>query len=177
MDSANHSPLNFHRVLVVLLVSLAFTFSCSAPVQKPTGPAADYQDAKDMFKRCRFDRAVEFTDGLASANPATKFTERAQVLRVVLFTGQLKSSKELFEAYKKGADETKNPHFKAEYERLRHDNMQEGMKAALSLAETAHQLLEGGQPHPPLGRDGFVLHGLVFRRLFGLAAPAHAARR
>ena len=145
MDLANYSPLHIHRVLVVLLASVALTLSCSAPVQKPTGPAADYQDAKDMLKRNRFDRAVEFTDGLASATPATKFTERAQVLRVVIFTGQIKSYKELVDAYTKGAGETKNPHFKAEYERLRHDNMQDGMKAALALAETAHQLLEGGK--------------------------------
>jgi len=141
----NHSPLQFHRVLVVLLASLALTLSCSPPVPRPTGPGADYQDAKDMFKRGRFDRALEFTDGLASASPATKFTERAQVLRVVIFTGQVKSYKELVDAYTKGADKTKNPHFKAEYGRLRHDNMQDGMKAALGLAETAHQLMEGGK--------------------------------
>jgi hypothetical protein len=114
-------------------------------VPRPTGPAADYQDAKDMFKRGRFDRTLEFTDGLASASPVTKFTERAQVLRVVIFTAQVKSYKELVDAYTKGADKTKNPHFKAEYGRLRHDNMQDGMKAALGLAETAHQLMEGGK--------------------------------
>jgi hypothetical protein len=51
----------------------------------------------------------------------------------------------LVEAYSKGAEATKNTHFKAEYERLRHDNLQEGMRAALGLAETAHQLLEGGK--------------------------------
>jgi hypothetical protein len=145
MDRANHSPFHFHRVLVVLLASLALTLSCSAPVPRPTGPAADYQDAKDMFKRSRFDRALEFTDGLASASPATKYTERAQVLRTVIFTGQVESFKELVEAYSKGAEATKNTHFKAEYERLRHDNLQEGMRAALGLAETAHQLLEGGK--------------------------------
>lgn len=143
MYPPNHSPLRFH--LVVLLATLALSLSCSAPVQRPTGPAADYQDAKDMFKRGRYDRALEFTDGLASAVPAANFTERAQVLRVVIFTGQVKSYKELVDAYSKGADKTKNPHFKAEYDRLRHDNMQDGMKAALGLAETAHQLMEGGK--------------------------------
>jgi hypothetical protein len=145
MNKATHSHLHFHRVLVGLLISLALTLSCSAPVPKPTGPAADYEDAKDMFKRNRFDRALEFTDGLANASPATKYTERAQVLRAVIFTGQMQSCKELAEAYAKGADATKNTHFQAEYQRLRHDNMQDGMKAALGLAETAHQLLEGGK--------------------------------
>jgi len=145
MPKANHSLLHFHRVLVLLLTSLALVLSCSAPVQKPTGPGADYQDAKDMFKRNRFDRSLEFTDGLASASPATKYTERAQVLRAVIFTAQVESCKDQVEAYAKGADATKNTHFKAEYERLRHDNLQDGMKAALGLAETAHQLLEGGK--------------------------------
>jgi len=145
MDLPNHSPFRFHRMLVVLVMSLGLTLSCSAPVQKPVGPAADYQDAKDMFKRNRFDRALDFTDGLASATPATKYTERAQVLRAVVFTGQLESYKELVDAYTKGADATKNTHFKAEYQRLRQDNLQYGMKAALGLAETAHQLFEGGK--------------------------------
>jgi hypothetical protein len=132
-------------MLVVLLIGLALTLSCSAPVQRPVGPAGDYQDAKDMFKRNRFDRALDFTDGLASASPATNYTERAQVLRTVIFTGQLESYKELVDAYAKGAEATKNTHFKAEYQRLRQDNLQYGMKAALGLAETAHQLFEGGK--------------------------------
>lgn len=140
-----HHPLShFHRVLVVLLATMALTLSCSQPLPRPTGAAADYEDAKDMFKRFRIDRALEFTYGLANASPATKYTEQARVLRAVILAGQLKSSKDAEEAYAKGSEQTKNSHFKAEYARLRHDNMQEGMKAALGLAETAHQLLEGG---------------------------------
>lgn len=104
------------------------------------GPAGDYLDAKDMFKRNRFDRTLQFTDGLATASPPTKFTERARVLRVVVYAGQFKSAKALADAYEKGAEQTKNSHFKAEYERLRHDNLQYAAKAALGLAETAHQL-------------------------------------
>jgi len=114
--------------------------SCSPPVQRPIGPAADYADAKDMFKRGRFDRVFEFTDGLSTSNPPTSYTERARVLRAVVYTGQLKSAKELAEAYAKGADTTKNPHFKAEYGRLRHDNLEYSARAALGLAESAHQL-------------------------------------
>jgi hypothetical protein len=129
----------------MLLASLALTSSCSQPVPKPTGPGADYQDAKDMFKRGRFDRALEFSDGLASAVPATKFTERAQVLRAIILSAQVKSDKELVDTYTKGADQARNTHFKAEYDRLRHDNTQAGISAALGLAETAHQLLEGGK--------------------------------
>jgi hypothetical protein len=124
------------------LVSLIL--SCSPPVERPTGWAGNYQDAKDMFKRNRFDRTLEFTDGLATASPPTKFTERARVLRVVVFTGQLKSAKGLADAYEKGAEETRNSHFKAEYERQRHDSLQFAAKAALGLAETSHQLTTSG---------------------------------
>ncbi len=107
MYPANHSPLRFH--LVVLLAILALSLSCSAPVPRPTGPAADYQDAKDMFKRNRFDRALEFSDGLANASPVTKFTERARVLRVVIFTGQVKSYKELVERLYKRSRQDQGP--------------------------------------------------------------------
>lgn len=123
---------------------VSLILSCSPPVERPTGPARDYQDAKDMFKRNRFDRALEFTDGLATATPATNFTERARVLRVVVYTGQLKSAKAMADAYEKGAEQTKNSHFKAEYERLRHDDLQYAAKATLGLAETAHQLTADG---------------------------------
>ena len=132
------------RWLIWIALACALILSCSPPVERPTGPAGDYDDAKDMFKRGRFDRALEFTDGLATSTPPTKFTERARVLRAVIFTGQLKSAKELAEAYSKGADQTKNPHFMAEYGRLRHDNLEYAAKAALGLAETAHQLVSDG---------------------------------
>jgi len=123
---------------------VALIMSCSAPVERPVGPAADYQDAKDMFKRNRFSRTLEFTDGLARSSPPTKFTERAQVLRAVVFAGELKSAKELAGAYEKGSDQTKNTRFKAEYARVRHDQLQYGATAALGLAETAHELAMGG---------------------------------
>lgn len=123
---------------------LALILSCSPPVQRPIGPARDYQDAKDMFKRNNFNRTLEFTDGLATASPPTKYTERARVLRAVVFTGQFKSAKELADVYEKGSGQTKNPRFKAEYERLRSDQLQYGAQAALGLAETAHELSAAG---------------------------------
>lgn len=130
--------------LVALCCAVMLILSCAPPVERPTGPAGDYQDAKDMFKRNRFDRTLDFTDGLATASPPTKFTERARVLRVVVYTGQLKSAKALADAYEKGAEQSRNSHIKAEYERLRHDDLQFAAKAALGLAETAHQLTASG---------------------------------
>jgi hypothetical protein len=132
------------RQISMIVIAAALLMSCSAPVEKPTGPAGDYNDAKDMFKRGRFDRALEFTYGLSTASPPTDFTERARVLRAVIFTGQLNSAKELAETYGDGADKTKNSQFKAAYQRQHHDTLLFASKAALGLAETAHQLVPDG---------------------------------
>lgn len=118
--------------------------SCSAPVQRPVGAAADYEDAKDMFKRGRFDRALDFSDGLAKSSPPTPFTDRARVLRVIIFSGRIKAYKELADAYGKGVDNTKNSHFKAAYGQQRHDCLQYGATNALGLGEVAHQFTQGG---------------------------------
>jgi len=118
--------------------------ACSPPVQRPTGVARDYEDAKDMFKRNRFDRAIEFADGLAKASPPNAYTLRALVLLAVIHSGQVNSYKELAEAYTSGVDATKNARFKAEYGRLRHDNLQYAAAAALALGEAANVLTMGG---------------------------------
>jgi len=124
---------------------LACMLACSPPVKRPTGPALEYDDAKDMFKRGRFERALEFTDGLASATPANAFTERACVLRAVIYTGFIQAHKQLADAYEKGVEQTKNPRFQGEYGRQRHDNLQYGARAALGLGEAVHKLTEGGR--------------------------------
>ncbi len=134
----------FFRFILTMLSVLALIVSCSPPVQKPTGPAYDYDAAKDMFKRGRIDKAIEFSDALAQASPPNAFTERAQVLRAVIFSGRLRAFKELESAYDKGGTTTKNPRFQAEYERLRHDNLQMAGQSALALAETAHQMAANG---------------------------------
>lgn len=135
------SPL---RALVPIGFSLALILGCSPPVQRPVGPAADYEDAKEMFKRGRFDRALEFTDGLAKSSPPTSFTDRARVLRVIIFSGRIKAYKELADVYQKGVDNTKNPHFKGVFGQQRHDNLQYGAASALGLGETAHQFAGSG---------------------------------
>ena len=133
------------RVLVPVFLILVLILACSAPVPRPTGVAYEFDSAKDMFKKGRFDKALDFTDAPASASPANAFTERALLLRVAIYSGQIKGYKELVDAYRKGADATKNTRFKADYERLRHDNLQYGSRLALGLGDTAHRLTEGVQ--------------------------------
>jgi hypothetical protein len=125
-------------------LGLLLVAACSAPVERPRGAAGAYLDATDMFGRARYDRALEFTESVASASPANAYTERARVLRAVILIGELHAYKELGEAYSKGAEASKNPRYKAEYERLRHDNFQYASKLALGLGEVLQQLTQGG---------------------------------
>lgn len=137
-------PRFFPRhVWLLALPGLIFVVSCEPPVKKLVGPARDYTDATELFNKGNFDRALEFTDGLASASPPTAYTERARVMRAIIYSGRVKAYKELAEAYAKGIEKTKNRRFKAEYERLRNDAQQYAAKAALGLAETAHQMMGG----------------------------------
>ena len=142
MTSPSYSFLRNCRTLVPVLLALLLVGACSAPAPRPTGVAYDYDAAKDMFKKGKFDRVLEFTEDSAKGSPPNAFTERARVLRVVLYSGQIKGYKELADAYRKGADNTKNTRFKADYERLRHDYLQYGSALALGLGEVNHQLME-----------------------------------
>lgn len=145
MTPAYRSLLRNSPALIPIILSLALALSCSAPVPRPTGVAYEYDSAKDMFKKGRFDKALDFTDGPATASPPNAFTERALVLRVAIYSGQVRGYKELADAYRKGAEATKNTRFKAEYERQRHDSLQYGSRLALGLGDAAHKLTEGAQ--------------------------------
>ncbi len=125
------------------LMCFALIVSCSPPIKQPVGPERAYDDTKDLFKKGQLDRALEYSDDLATASPATAYTERARVLRVIIYGSKVKAYKELADAYAKGIEKTKNPRFKTEYQRLRGDALQFAAKAALGVAETAHQMLGG----------------------------------
>jgi hypothetical protein len=142
MTSPSYAFFRDYRTLLPVLLALLLVGACTAPAPRPTGVAYDYDAAKDMFKKGKFDRVLEFTDDSAKGSPPNAFTERARVLRVVLYSGQIKAYKELADAYRKGADNTKNTRFKSDYERLRHDYLQYGSGLALGLGEVNHQLLE-----------------------------------
>ncbi len=144
MKALHRPSLRSTQRPILAITSLLLMLACSPPVQRPTGPARDYEDAKDMFKRGRFDRALEFSDGLAKASPPTSVTDRARVLRVIIFSGRIKAYKDLADAYGKGVDNTKNPHFKGAYGQQRHDALQYGATSALGLGEVAHQWTQAG---------------------------------
>jgi hypothetical protein len=130
------------RVRGPLFAVLALSLSCSLPQPGPPGVTYEFDSAKDMFKRGQFERALEFSHGPATASPPNAFTERAQVLQVVIYSGQMKAYIELADSYQKGADATKNPRFTRAYTNLRQDNLQAGSRLALGLGEVAHRITE-----------------------------------
>ena len=133
--------LRWFGLIVVAGVVLA---SCGPTTNNPASQTGPYDRAKDAFKSGQLDKALDLTDKLATATPPADSTDRARVLRAVIYTGELKSGKELAEAYSKGADKAKNPRFQAEYRRLHNDSLANAAKAALNLAETAHQIAPDG---------------------------------
>lgn len=127
----------------LISITALVLISC-APAGKPSAQTNPYDGAKDAFKNGDLEKALDLTEKLATAAPPTEFTSRARMLRAVIYTGKLKCAKMLAEAYGKGAEKTKNPRFKTEYQRLENDSLQTAAAAALNVAETAHQLAPKG---------------------------------
>jgi hypothetical protein len=132
------------RSLPAVISVLLLIPSCTPIVNRPPGPAGDYSDAVDFFGKSNLKRAIEFTDNLAAASPPNAFTDRARVLRVIVFSGQVRAFKELTDAYSKGLETTKDSRAKADFSGQRADNLQLGVQAALHLAEAAHALTQSG---------------------------------
>ncbi len=130
------------RALLPVWLVVALALSCSPPQPRPTGVAYEYDSAKDMLRKGRFDRALEFSEAPAKASPPNAFTQRSQVFQVVVRSGLINGYKELVEAYQEGAEATRNPHFKGEYSRQRNDSLQYASRLALGLAEVAHLMTE-----------------------------------
>ena len=131
--------------LVCILLALILTVSCGPTVQRPAGPAGDYSDATDLFAKGNINRCIQFTEGLATATPPTAYTDRARVLRVVIFTGQVKAFKELSEAYTKGWEKAKVSTVRSDFGFQRQNNIEYGGEAALNLQMVANQLAKGGE--------------------------------
>ena len=131
------------RHLLLLVLAGLFGAAACQPVKQPKGPERDYLDATDMFKKGKFERALDLSDGVANASPPNAYTDRARVFRIVIYGGQVKAYKELGESYGKGADEIKKANYKTNYQRLQNDAFQLAATAALGLAQTAHHMMSG----------------------------------
>jgi hypothetical protein len=135
-----------YRLLLLALAVVAgvVLVSCGPTTNKSAGQGSAYDRAKDAFKSGQLDKALELTDKLATATPPEDSTERARVLRAVIYTGELKGTKELAEAYSQGVSKSENPQTQSGYRRLEHDSLVTAGKAALNLAETARQIAPDG---------------------------------
>jgi hypothetical protein len=131
------------RLFGLIVVAGVVLVSCG-PTTKSAGESSAYDRAKDAFKSGQLDKALDLTDKLATATPPADSTDRARVLRAVIYTGELKSTKELAEAYSKGAEKAEAPQTRSGYRRLQHDILVNAAKAALNLAGTAHQIAPDG---------------------------------
>ncbi len=144
MYPSRRFAFQFGRTSILVILNLLLILACGPTAQqRPAGLAGQYDDAKVMFKRGKFDRSLDFTDSLAAASSPNEFTERARVLRVVVFTGLIHGYKYTADAYSKGIDNTKDPHYKAAFGRQRHDCIQLGGKRALDLGEVTQRLIQG----------------------------------
>jgi len=135
--------VRFRSFPVVILV-LVLIAGCTPITKRPLGPAGDYSDAVDFFGKGNLKRTIEFTDNLVTASPPNDYTDRARVLRIIVFSGQVNAFKELTDAYSKGLETTKDSRAKADFGGQRADNLQLGVQAALHLAETLHSLTQSG---------------------------------
>lgn len=133
------------RLLGGIFLAGIMLVSCGPSANQPSVQTNPYGRAKDAFKSGNLDQALDLTDKLATATPPTDYTERAQMLRAVIYTGEMKSAMELADTYSKGMDTAKNPRFKTEYRRLHNENIERAEKAALAVAETAHQIAPNGE--------------------------------
>jgi hypothetical protein len=125
--------------------ALMLMVSCAPTVQRPPGPAGDYSDATDLFAKGNLKRCIQFSDGLATSKPPTPYTNRARVLRAVIFAGEVKAYKGLSEAYSMGWQKSKVPSARSDFGFQRQNNLEYGGEAALNLQLAASQLTEGGE--------------------------------
>ncbi len=146
-------PAGLRRIHVCHLCLLAAaglaivaSVACSSGNQ-PTGPAGVYAKAKANFARsgtAGTDKDIDDLASLANADPTNDYTTRARVLRLVIFSGQVRGYRTLSDAYGKAAETAKPAALKSRYAALQRDANQRGAELSLRLGEVAMQLTKGG---------------------------------
>jgi hypothetical protein len=143
MNPARFSGSPSQRFLITLLLGMLLTVSCEAP-KAPAGPASQYADAQDAFKRGDYDRVLDITDEMAGVSASSAYAERARVLRSIIYSARIRSSLQLADAYAAGEKSTRNSRFKTRFEELRQDAATIAARTALDLGQTVHDLLKAG---------------------------------
>ena len=136
---------NYFRLIPKFLLcalTVMIIVSCSPPEERPRGWAKVYEDGKELFGRSDFERAVDYVRELALKEPSNDYSERGQVLSVILLSGLAQGYRKVAEAYGAGIDKLEDPAQRSEYRRLRQDSYQYARTHALHLAEVARQFVE-----------------------------------
>lgn len=134
--------------LAFATLALALMAGCSSSAPKLSGPGMSYESAKEFFARghsANYDHALDTLETLSDADPPNDYTNRARVLRAVIFSGEFEGYKSLAEAYEKGADKATDSGVRSEYSVLYRDNMRRAGEISLGFTETAMQLTKGGE--------------------------------
>ena len=122
--------------------------SCEVPVERLKGYGRVLEYAKETFGQSRFDLALDSYSNLATAKPTNEFTERGQVLSIILANGLAQGYKDLGEAYRDGAEEMKAPADRTEFIGRRYNYFQYAKTNTLLLAEISTRFIqnqEGGE--------------------------------
>ena len=123
-------------------ILLAAAFACSPPQERATGYAKVFEDAKETFGQSRFTKAQDYATNLAKASPANEFTERGQLLSIVIANGMAGAYKELGDAYRDGGEDMESSADRSEYAGRRLNYFQDAKSHTLHLAEMSSRFLQ-----------------------------------
>ena len=123
-------------------ILLAAAFACSPPEERATGNAKVFEDAKETFGQSRFTKAQDYATNLAKASPANEFSERGQLLSIVISNGLAGAYKELGDAYRDGGEDMESAADRSEYANRRLNYFQDAKSHTLHLAEMSSRFLQ-----------------------------------
>lgn len=147
----------FIRTLLFFNLLLVFPLACSAPEKRLTGWAKVYEDCKELFGRVDFERASDYAREIALASPRNDYSEKGQVMGIILLSGLAQGYRSVGEAYGEGVDNLKNPEQKGHYRRMRTDAYQYARTHVLHFAEVARQFIKSYDFEDDTGMDDVVV--------------------
>ena len=147
----------FARTLLFCNLFLVLLLACSAPEKRPVGWAKVYEDCKDLFGRVDFERASDYAQELALAKPPNDYSQKGQVMGIILLSGLAQGYRDIGEAYGAGIDNLKNSDQEGHYRRLRQDAYQYARTHILHFAEVARKFIKSYDSKDDIGMDEVVV--------------------
>ncbi len=123
-------------------ILLAAAVACTPPQERATGYEKVFEDAKETFGQSRFTKAQDYATNLAKASPANEYSERGQLLSIVISNGLAGAYKELGDAYRDGGEDMESAADRSEYANRRLNYFQDAKSHTLHLAEMSSRFLQ-----------------------------------